>query len=128
MKTPATEHTWFYEMSADGYSLDDKRTKLEGFGDLSDIVTKYHKRNAKKDTDRTAKCFIVPRADIEAQDYDFSLSRYKKEVFAEVSYEKPSVILERLLKNEAGDAEEKDLKKIKGGIVKELLELREMIG
>ena len=56
---PATEQVWFYEMQADGYSLDDKRTKQEGFGDLQDVIEKYHARNASTDTDRTAKCFSL---------------------------------------------------------------------
>ena len=55
---PATEHVWFYEMAADGYSLDDKRSKQEGYGDLQDIITKYHNRNPGTDTDRTAKYFM----------------------------------------------------------------------
>ena len=125
---PATEHVWFYEMKADGYSLDDKRTKQEGFGDLQDIVARFHARNPKIDTDRTQKYFMVPRADIEAEGYDFSLSRYKKNVFEEVMYEKPGVILERLLQAEVGDVEDKDLSRIQSGIVRELLELREMFG
>ncbi len=125
---PATEQVWFYEMQADGYSLDDKRTKQEGYGDLQDIVAKYHARNPETDTDRTAKCFMVPRADIEAEGYDLSLSRYKEDVFEEVEYEKPEVILERLLQEEVGEVEDADLAKVQSGIVRELLELRGMIG
>jgi type I restriction-modification system DNA methylase subunit len=68
---PATEHVWFYEMAADGYSLDDKRTKQEGYGDLQDIVAKYHARNPEVDTDRTQKCFVVPRAEIEVEGFGY---------------------------------------------------------
>ncbi len=125
---PATKQVWFYEMQADGYSLDDKRTKQEGYGDLQDIVERYHARNPKTDTDRTQKYFVVPRADIEAEGYDLSLSRYKEDVFEEVHYDPPSVILERLLQAEVGDVEEADLATVKSGIVRELLELKEMIG
>ena len=125
---PATEHVWFYEMQADGYSLDDKRTKREGFGDLQDIVARFHARNPKTDTDRTQKYFMVPRADIEAEGHDLSLSRYKKDVFEEVEYEAPGVILDRLIQAEVGDVEDNDLVKVKTGIVRELLELRGMIG
>ncbi|MBI3771787.1 MAG: N-6 DNA methylase [Gammaproteobacteria bacterium] len=125
---PATEHVWFYEMAADGYSLDDKRTKLEGHGDLQDIIAKYHARNAETDTDRTQKYFMVPRTDIEAEGYDLSLSRYKEDVFEEVEYEAPAVILDKLLKAEVGNASDKELTKVQSGIVRELLELREMIG
>lgn len=127
---PATEHVWFYEMASDGYSLDDKRSKLDGYGDLIDIVEKYKARNATKDTDRTQKCFMVPYAEIanDENNYDLSLSRYKEDVFEEVEYEKPEVILEKLLKEEVGETAENDLAKVESGIVKELLELREMIG
>lgn len=128
VRQPATEHVFFYEMQSDGYSLDDKRTKLDGYGDLQDIVARFHARNPKTDTDRTAKCFMVPRGDIEAEDYDLSLSRYKEDVFEEVEYEKPEVILERLLKEEVGEVEDDDLAKVQSGIVRELLELRGMVG
>ena len=125
---PATEHVWFYEMQADGYSLDDKRTKQEGYGDLQGIVAKFHARNPESDTDRTAKCFCVLRVDIEAEGYDLSLSRYKEDVFDEVEYEKPGVILERLLCEEVGEVQVADLEKVQSGIVRELLELRGMVG
>jgi len=124
---PATEQVWFYEMQHDGYSLDDKRTKQEGYGDLQDIVTKYQSRNPKTDTDRTQKCFFVPRKDIEAEDYDLSLSRYKEDVFEEVNYEAPAVILDRLLLAEVGEIGDEDLGKVKSGMVRELLDLREMV-
>ncbi|WP_028581998.1 type I restriction-modification system subunit M [Desulfogranum japonicum] len=125
---PATENVWFYEMQADGYSLDDKRSKQEGHGDLQEIVAKFHARNSETDTDRTAKCFCVSRADIEGEGYDLSLSRYKEDVFEEVVYEKPGVILERLLKEEVGEVADADLAKVQSGIVRELLELRGMVG
>ncbi|BBF66023.1 SAM-dependent DNA methyltransferase [Acidithiobacillus sp. 'AMD consortium'] len=125
---PATEHVWFYEMAADGYSLDDKRSKQEGFGDLQDIIASYHARNPATDTDRTAKCFMVPRAEIEAESYDLSLSRYKEDVFEEVHYDAPGVILERLIQAEVGDVDEAELAKVQSGIVRELLELKRMVG
>lgn len=125
---PATKHVWFYEMQADGYSLDDKRSKQEGHGDLQDIIAKYHARKAETDTDRTAKCFMVSRAEIEAEGYDLSLSRYKQDVFEEVHYDAPSVILDRLIQAEVGDVEDTDLAKVQSGIVRELLELRRMVG
>ena len=130
---PASEYTWFYEMQSDGYTLDDKRNKQEGYGDLQDIATKYHARNPETDyEDRTIndehKCFMVPRAEIAAEDYDLSLSRYKEDVFEEVEYEAPSVILERLIQVEVGAIEDQALSKIQNGIVRELLELKGMIG
>ena len=125
---PATEHVWFYEMTADGYSLDDKRTKQDGSGDLQDIVAKYHARSAASDTDRTAKYFMVPRAEIEAEGYDLSLSRYKEDVFEEVHYDAPGVILNRLIAAEVGEVSEAELAKVQSGIVHELLELKRMVG
>ena len=126
---PATEHVWFYDMKDDGYSLDDKRNKLEGYGDLQDIVEKYKKRNKRKYSDRTQKYFVVPRQEIVDEKYDLSLNRYKEDVFEELEYEKPAVILHKLLESEVGkDFDEKTFGKIQGGIVKELLELKRMVG
>ena len=123
----ATQHVWFYEMQSDGYSLDDKRVKQDGYGDLQDIIVRYRARNLETDTDGIQKCFVVPRADLEVEGYDLSLIRYKKEVFEEVEYEAPGVILERLIQAEVGDVSNEDLAKVQSGIVRELLELRGMI-
>ncbi len=126
---PATEHVWFYEMESDGYSLDDKRNKLEGYGDLQDIAVKFLSRDPEKDIDRTKNCFIVPRQEIVDEKYDLSLSRYKEEVYEEVEYEKPEVILQKLLDSEVGEnISEEALAGIQGGIVKELMALKGMVG
>ncbi len=90
-----TEHTWFYDMQADGYSLDDKRNKIDK-SDLLEIIAQYKKRNAKKDTDRKGKFFFVKKEEIVGNEYDLSISKYKEEVYEEVSYEKPKVFLEKL--------------------------------
>ncbi len=137
---PATEHVWFYEMTTDGYSLDDKRTKQktsdgkDDWGDLQDIIAKYRDRNAvtipDDKSDRTAKCFMVPRTEIadEKNNYDLSLSRYKTDVFEEVHYDAPGVILDRLINAEVGNVDEAELAKVQNGIVRELLELKGMVG
>jgi type I restriction enzyme M protein len=91
-----TENVWFYDMQSDGYSLDDKRTKQEGYGDLQDIVTQYKKRDQLKETDRKEKFFFVPKTQIVAENYDLSMSKYKEDVFEEVVYEKPAKILAKL--------------------------------
>lgn len=97
-----TDHTWFYEMKSDGYELNDKRTEkymedgVRDYGDLQDIVARYHSRNPETDTDRTAQCFFVPKAELAENDYDFSLSKYKEEKYDEVDYEAPQLILDRL--------------------------------
>jgi type I restriction enzyme M protein len=126
---PATEHVWFYDMYADGYSLDDKRSKKEGYGDLQDIIVKYHARSATTGTDRL-KCFMVPRSEIADQknNYDLSLSRYRVDVFEEVHYDAPGVILDRLIEAEVGDLDEVNLAKLRSGIVRELLALKAMVG
>lgn len=124
---PATDKVWFYDMLADGYSLDDKRSKQEGYGDLQDVITRFHARNSEIDSDRTQKCFVVPRAEIETEEYDLSLNHYKVGVFEEVVYESPSVILKRLLRAEVGEVGEEALAGVQSGIVRELLELRGMI-
>ncbi len=125
---PATEHVWFYEMQADGYSLDDKRSKQKDFGDLLDVTSKYNKRTQTTETDRTQKYFLVPYADIKSEGYDLSFSRYKKDIYEETEYDDPEIILDRLLAEEVGKVKEADLRKVQSGIVRELLELKEMIG
>ena len=132
---PATKHTWFYEMEADGYSLDDKRSKQDGYGDLQDITAKYHSRNAEIDCeDRTIndshKFFMVPREEIASKEnnYVLSLSRYKKDVFEIIEYEEPSVIINKLIEAEVGDINDNELSNVQRGIVRELIELKELIG
>jgi type I restriction enzyme M protein len=125
---PATEHVWFYEMVTDGYSLDDKRSKQDDCGDLQDIIVRYRARNALVDVDRKRQCFVVRRDDIEAKEYDLSLSCYKEDVFEELTFETPSVILDKLLAEEVGETRHEDLAKIQNGIVRELLELKGMVG
>jgi type I restriction enzyme M protein len=129
---PATEHVWFYEVESDGYSLDDKRQKNlnDPFGDLQDIIAKYHSRNATTDSDRTAKYFMVPRTEIadEKNKYDLSRSRYKTDVFQDIPYDAPGVIVDRLIQAEVGDVAESELDKVQSGVVRELLELKELIG
>jgi len=90
-----TEKVWFYDMQAEGYTLDDKRNKIAD-SDLPDIVLQYKSRNSKKETDRKAKFFFVPKAEIIENDYDLSISKYKVEVYEEVFYEKPYLIMEKL--------------------------------
>lgn len=108
-----TKDVWFYEMQNDGYSLDDKRNKLDK-SDLQDIITKYHSRNAStpSPSERAGvRSFFVPKTEIVENDYDLSLSKYKQEVYEEVTYEKPQVIFEKLLTLESNIS--KGLKELK---------------
>ncbi|MDP2851566.1 MAG: N-6 DNA methylase [Sulfuricurvum sp.] len=126
-KAGVTDNVWFYEMVNDGYSLDDKRTKIDK-SDLQDIADKYKTRNVMIENDRKAKHFFVTKNEISENNYNLSLNNYKEEEYTEIQYEAPLVILNKLLKNEIGDISENELKKVKSGIVRELLELKEMIG
>ncbi|MCB1581453.1 MAG: N-6 DNA methylase [Xanthomonadales bacterium] len=127
VKKPATQQVWFYDMEDDGYTLDDKRQKKTDHGDLQDIITQFKTRENVKEWDRTQKYFAVPAKEIIKEDYDLSFSRYKEEVFEEIEYESPAQILKQLIEAEIGNTTITNQKHIQGGIVKELLELREMI-
>lgn len=91
-----TEKVWFYDMEKDGYSLDDKRTFIDGKGDIPDIIEKFHKRYEKQNDDRKEKCFFVPYNEIKNKDYDLSVSRYKEIEYEEIKYEPPKVILDEI--------------------------------
>jgi type I restriction enzyme M protein len=90
-----TNNVWFYGVESDGYSLDDKRNKIAN-SDLQDIVKNFKARKPEKENDRKAKHFFVPKAEIEENGYDLSFSKYKEEVYEEVVYEKPDVIIGKL--------------------------------
>ncbi|MGJ8673474.1 type I restriction-modification system subunit M [Rubritalea sp.] len=127
---PASESTWFYDMESDGYSLDDKRTKLDNHGDLQEIIKEYHQRDPEVASERKAKFFSVPHDEIKKEEYDLSFSRYKAVDFDDVVYEKPSIILDRIIENEVGkpeNDEKNDRTQIKGGIVKSLFELKGLL-
>jgi type I restriction enzyme M protein len=96
-----TDHVWFYDMKADGYSLDDKRTPQPDKTDIPDILKRWSKLKAEKDRPRTAQSFLVPKAEIAANDYDLSLNRYKEVEHEATEYDPPKVILERLAALEA---------------------------
>lgn len=104
-----TDHVFFYDVGADGFSLDDRRDPVSD-NDLPDALECWRKRSAKKDTDRTAKHFMVPVADIEAKDFDLSINRYKEAKHEAVSYEPPKKIIAKLRKLEAEIA--KDLSEL----------------
>jgi len=90
-----TNNVWFYDMKADGYSLDDKRNKITE-SDLPDIVKRYKAHNGKEENDRKNKFFFVDKKEIVGNDYDLNLSTYKEEVYEEVKYDKPKIIFGKL--------------------------------
>lgn len=91
-----TDRVWFYDMTADGFSLDDKRNFIDGKGDIPDVVERFKKRHEEKPADRRGKCFFVPFAEIKENGYDLSISRYKEIEYEEVAYETPEVILDKI--------------------------------
>lgn len=100
-----TDKVWFYDMRADGYSLDDKRALIEA-NDIPDIVTRYN--NLENETNRTRKdqSFFVPKDEIVANGYDLTVNKYKKVEREKVEYEKPEIVLARIkmLQNEIDQA------------------------
>jgi type I restriction enzyme M protein len=91
-----TDDVWFYDMQADGFSLDDKRTQQPDKSDLADILARWQKLDAEVDHARTDQSFLVPKAEIADNDYDLSINRYKEVAYEAVEYDPPKVILERL--------------------------------
>jgi type I restriction enzyme M protein len=111
VKGGSTENVWFYDMQSDGFSLDDKRDKIEA-NDIPDVLARWRARNPEKDTDRTARSFFVPAAEIKGNGYDLSINRYKEVRYEEQEYDPPKVILGRLRALE--DDIRKDLDELEG--------------
>jgi type I restriction enzyme M protein len=121
--TGGTDNVWFYDMKADGKSLDDKRNLLVpeemfdafSFGagtkalteeqqllmhekfNLPDIIKRYsHRTSSEGDRKRTDQSFLVPFAEIEANEWDLSINRYKQIEYEEVQYAHPKDILQEI--------------------------------
>jgi type I restriction enzyme M protein len=90
-----TDKVWFYDMQADGYSLDDKRAKIDE-NDIPDIVTRFHKMDKEADRKRTEKSFLVDKGEIVENDYDLSINRYKEIEYEEVEYEEPKLLVGKI--------------------------------
>lgn len=99
VKGGETEKVWFYDMEADGYSLDDKRSKTEA-NDIPDIVEKWKHRKEQTENKRNGKFFLVDRKEIEEADFELSVNRYKQIDYKEVHYEDPKIILAKIEKLE----------------------------
>jgi type I restriction enzyme M protein len=129
-----TDHVWFYDVRADGWSLDDKRqplladdklgptpgaalTEVEAAkNNLPDLVKRWADRDgAERGRTRTAQSFCVSKSDIAAADYDLSLNRHKEVVHEEVAHESPTAILA-------------DLRRIEADIADGIKQLEEMMG
>ncbi|OHU23652.1 DNA methyltransferase [Mycobacteroides chelonae] len=96
-----TDHVWFYDVTADGFSLDDKRNPVEA-NDLPDALSRWALRDSSElERARTEQSFCVPVADIVAQGYDLSLNRYKEIVHDEVEHRPPLEIIAEIEKLES---------------------------
>jgi type I restriction enzyme M protein len=103
VKGGTTENVWFYEMKADGYSLDQKRDFLDGRGDVLDIVEKF--RNARAES---VQSILVPFEAIRKNEYNLSISRYKQVNHEEVEYEDPEILIDKVSQLEEEIARELD--------------------
>lgn len=108
-----TDKVWFYDMKADGFSLDDKRNPIAA-NDIPDIIARFHNLAGEVDRAKTEPSFLVDKQDIVANGYDLSINRYKEVIYEQVEYDPPEVIMARL-------------DQLAGEIGTKMAELREMI-
>ncbi len=87
-----TDNVWFYDMQAEGFSLDDKRTPIAA-NDIPDIIARFKNLVEEKDRQRTDKSFLVPKEEIVANDYDLSINKYKKVEYVAEEYPSPLEIM-----------------------------------
>ncbi len=90
-----TDKVWFYDMKADGLSLDDKRSPVAD-NDIPDIVARFHNLAEEENRQRTEQSFFVPKDEIVANGYDLSINKYKKTEYVAVEYAPTSQILAEL--------------------------------
>ena len=109
-----TDKVWFYDMKADGYSLDDKRQEISDC-DIPDIINRFNNLEAEADRARTEQSFFVPVDEIIANDYDLSINKYKEVVYEQVEYESTEVIIGKI-------------EQIEAEIQKEFSELKNLLG
>lgn len=107
-----TDKVWFYDMKADGFSLDSKREEVKE-NDIPDVIARYGNLEAEADRSRKEQSFFVPVEEIRNNDYDLSINKYKEVEREKVEYEKPSVIMGRIEQLESEiNAVMSDLKKM----------------
>ena len=90
-----TDKVWFYDMKADGFSLDDKRTPTVD-NDIPDVIARFHNLAAEGSRTRKEQSFLVPVEEIRSNDYDLSINKYKEVEKVKVEYEAPDVVLSRI--------------------------------
>lgn len=91
-----TDRVWFYDMRADGFSLNDKRTPTPDNDDTEDIIFRWQKLDQEKSRTRLDQSFFVPADEIRSNNYDLSINKYKEVVYEQKQYDAPNVILGRL--------------------------------
>ena len=100
-----TDKVWFYDMKADGFSLDDKRSSVAD-NDIPDIITRFRHLDAEADRQRTEQSFLVPKQEIVDNGYDLSINKYKKTEYKPVEYPPTSEIMAQIRELEMKIGEE----------------------
>lgn len=90
-----TDNVWFYDMKADGFSLDDKRNEIEA-NDIPDIIARYNDLKGENERKRTEQSFFVPFEEIKGNKWDLSINKYKKIDYEEVEYRAPIEIIDEI--------------------------------
>ena len=90
-----TDRVWFYDMKADGFSLDDKRSETKE-NDIPDIINRFHHLKEEEGRKRTDQSFFVPKQEIIDNDYDLSINKYKETEYVPVEYPPTETILAEL--------------------------------
>ena len=107
-----TDNVWFYDMQADGLSLDDKRSEVKE-NDISDIIERFRNRDKELDRERTDKSFMVPKQEIVDNDYDLSINKYKKTEYVAVEYPPTEEIMAKIVElDKQATAELQELQKM----------------
>ena len=97
--TGGTDKVWFYDMTADGFSLDAKRTPIKE-NDIQDIIERYNNLSNEEDRTRTDKSFFVYKDEIVSNEYDLSINKYKEIIVETPKYDNPKVILKQIMEME----------------------------
>ena len=95
-----TDRVWFYDMKTDGYSLDDKRSKLKT-SDIPDILTRFKNLDGEKDRARNEQSFFVGKEEIVKNGYDLTINKYKEVEYEKVEYPPTSEVIAEIKKLDA---------------------------
>lgn len=109
-----TDNVWFYDMQADGFSLDDKRSEISE-NDIPDIIERFQHMETEAARPRTAKSFLVPKQEIVNNGYDLSINKYKKAEYKPIEYPPTGEIIA-------------DLEQLEAQIAAEMMELKKLLG